>query len=415
MRCRTKITLALPLAILLLGVALPLAVRRESGPDPRPPAPEARRAGRTAPEWRELAVAALERGHHNLALRRIKTAEAVRPGRQYADETRRIREAARDARDVARARRRLLEGGIEHIEFDHTGAVLIAYRSAVVLPGESLWSIARSMASADEGVPEPSLAAGDSRVYPLWDSLTGLNGLRELRVGERIRIPLPAREREAIASANARDLADIAEGTRALERGDVEAATALLRAVDGAFARTTPAWAAFDEAFTAARRAALIEEARAALSEALALPRATEHAAFVRALTSARGALVEAARLEGASGHVEGTARIDTLLAEAARYRTLADGSVVAVKPAGVAYTDAVRTAVEWFLDRKLEASGAEFPYYDRKTDDEIGWARYLYAAAGMAKEECIDFAALLESGDAREVRLPNPRDYFDE
>jgi hypothetical protein len=415
MKRLSKLTRALPVAILLLGVAVPLAVRPTARTDRRAPVEEVRRrAGRTGAEWRGLALAALKDGRHDLALRRIKTAESVDPGPQFAREAREIRSARRSALDLERSRERLVGGAVEHIEFDPHGAVLVAYRTAVVLPGESLWSIARSLAAAETRVPAPTLAASDRRVYDLWDRLTDLNGLRELEVGERIRVPLPEGEREAIASANAEDLARIADAAAALARGDVGAAAALRDAVGGAFALSTPEFAAFDGALRNARRETLVATARRALGEALALPRASGHAEMIGLLSAARNALVEAERVGGGLEPAAESSAIDSLLAGAARYRVLEDGSVVAPKPPGVAYTDAVRSAVEWFLDRKLRASGKEYPYHDEKTADEIGWARYLCDASDMARREGVDFAALLESDAAGlEVRLPNPDGYF--
>jgi hypothetical protein len=417
MRRRSKITLALPLALLLLGLAVPVAVRPGARPEAPPPAVRIRRrAGRTAAEWRALALAALDEGRHDAALRRIKTAESVDPGRQFDPEAREIRAALRNARDAERARDRLLGGAVEHIEFDASGGVLVAFRTAVVLPGESLWTIATVLAALEEEVPVSTLATDDSRVFDHWDRLTDLNGLRELEVGERIRVPILPREREAIASANAADLARIAEGADAVRRGDTETAVALRGAVSQPFALATPAFAAFDAAVTVARREALVESARHALTDALALDRTSRHAEMIELLTSARGALAEAERLAGDARFEAERAAVEPLLAEAARYRVLDDRSVVAPKPSGVAYTEAVRAAVEWFLDRKLASSGREFPYQDQKTADEIGWARYLSGASDMARRQGVDFAALLESDAAEiEVRLPNPGDYFSE
>ena len=111
MRRLRKFTRALPLAILLLGAAVPLAVRPGARADRRAEVQEAhRRAGHTGAEWRGLALEALAEGRHDLALRRIKTAESVDPGRQFAREAREIRSARRIALDVERSRERLLGG-----------------------------------------------------------------------------------------------------------------------------------------------------------------------------------------------------------------------------------------------------------------------------------------------------------------
>jgi hypothetical protein len=417
MRRRTKATLALPLALLLLGLAVPIAVRPGSRADAPPPAAEpGRRAGRTGAEWRELAVAALEDGRHDLALRRIKTAESLDPGRQYAREIREIRTSRRNARGVERARRRLIGGGVEHIELDARGSVLVAYRTAVVLPGESQWTIARTLAALEEGSPTSKVASDDPRVFRYWDQLTDLNGLRELEVGERVRVPILAGEREAIASANSADLARIADAEGALRRGDVGRAVELGDAVRGTFALSTPEFGAFNAALTAARREALVEAARRAVSDALAIKRTSGHARMIELLASARDALAEAERLGGDVSVAEERAVVEPLLEAAARYRVLDDGSIAVRKPPGVTYADAARKAVEWFLDRRLASSGAEFPHQDRKTTDEIGWARFLCGASDMATRRGVDFAALLESDSADlEVLLPNPGDYFSE
>jgi len=59
--------------------------------------------------------------------------------------------------------------------------------------------------------------------------------------------------------------------------------------------------------------------------------------------------------------------------------------------------------------------SGKEFPNSREKTNDEIGWARYLGDARDLARREGVNFAALLESeADVIQLRLPNPGDYFD-
>jgi hypothetical protein len=283
-----------------------------------------------------------------------------------------------------------------------------------VLPGESLWSIARGIAAAEAGVAASRLPAEDPGIYDLWDRLTDLNGQRELSVGERIKVPLPPSEREAIASANAHDLDCIALGMGAIERGDLEAASAFRNEIEGAFALSTPEFEAFEIALKSARLETLTVTSRRALREAMALDRATGHADLVALLSSARDRLVEAERLAGDSSFAEELRAVEPLLEEAAKYRVLEDGSVVGPKPSGVPYTDAVRATVEWFLGRKLRGSGREFPYHNEKTADEVGWARYLCDASDMARREGVDFAELLESDDAAvEVRLPNPGDYF--
>jgi hypothetical protein len=417
MERRTRLSLMLPLAILLAGIVIPAVIGTgRGGPRPDAPGEAALVAGRTADQWRDVAFRSLEREQFDRALRAIKTAERAEPGTQFGDDLVRIRRARWEAREVERARRRLLGGEPEHIALDPRGAVLVGYRTTVVLPGESLWSLARQVVSAERGIHVDDVGSDDAAVYALWDRLTDLNGVRELEVGERVMVPLPDGERALIAAANARDLSRIERGTRALVEGDLDAGVQLHEEVRGEFARATDAFRAFEEALAGAREDALVDKASSAVEEALALSRSSEHGAIVGLLADARRALVEARGLSGGTRHGEEVERVDELLADAERFRVESDGSVFTTKPAGVAYTETARATVEWFLGRRLASSGREFPYYDEKTGDEIGWARYLGCASEMARLDGVDFATVLESvGEEIEIRLPSPGRYFSE
>ncbi len=412
-----RLTLALPVIILLAGLIIPAVVRTRGGDSLSTTGTiVARRAGRTADEWRALALESLDGGRLDRALREIKTAEAVDPGRQFAGETREIRSARRNARDVVRARERFLAADVEHIELDPCGAVLVGYRTTIVLPGESLWSLARQLVSADRGIRPDELAAADPALYRAWDRLTDLNGVRELDVGERVMVPLPEDERVAIATANAEDLCRIERGASALRGGGLEAAVALHAAVRGEFARANDAFRAYEAALLGAREEALAAEALLALGKARGLSRSSQHGEIIRLLEEARVALTEARALAGGTRHAEDRGRTEGLLAEAGSFRVEDDGSVVTTKPVGRPYTETALATVEWFLRRGLASSGREFPYVEEKTDDEIGWAHYLGDASEMARLDGLDFATLLESvGEEIEIRLPSPGRYFAE
>ena len=99
-----RATIALPMVVLLLGAVVPVLLERDDPPRASGvEAPEARVSGRTSGEWSELAFEALERGRLREALSRIKTAESVSPGAQYATELREVRSAARRASEIGRA------------------------------------------------------------------------------------------------------------------------------------------------------------------------------------------------------------------------------------------------------------------------------------------------------------------------
>ncbi len=197
-----RATIVLPLVVLLLGAIVPVLLERDetirtSGVE----VPEARVSGRTAGEWAKLAFEARKRGRLRKALSHIKTAESVSLGVQYATELSEIRKARWRVSEVDRLTRRLTEGPVEHVAFGEDGAVVSAHRQATVLPGESLWTLARDLVAAQRRVPGNEIADSDGEVYRAWDALTELNGVRQLRIGERVRVPLFPAELTALANA----------------------------------------------------------------------------------------------------------------------------------------------------------------------------------------------------------------------
>lgn len=210
-----RATIVLPLVVLLLGAVVPVLLERDdsvraSGVEVR----EARASGRTAGEWAKLAGAARKRGRLRKALSYIKTAESVSPGARSTTELREIRTARRRASGVERLSRRLTEGPVDHVVFGEDGGVASAHRRVTVLPGESLWTLARDLVAAGRRVSTDEIAGGDRSVHRAWDALTALNGVRELEVGERVRVPLFLAEQTALADANRRDHERIAAASR---------------------------------------------------------------------------------------------------------------------------------------------------------------------------------------------------------
>jgi len=175
---------------------------------------------------------------------------------------------------------------------------------------------------------------------------------------------------------------------------------------------------AFDEGLA---RAVEAERARelAAQEEALVTEAYDLFAAageLVESLDRTRALLAEAEGLTEGEQYAQAALLVDAMIVEARRVRVREDGTVVAEKPAGVEYTEAARSAVEWLLGRALATSGKAFPHHDQKTADEIAWARYLVDASEMARRSGDDFAVLLLSSDEDlELRLPNPDAYFGE
>ncbi len=426
MRRLKRATIALPMVILLLGAVVPVLLERDDLPRASgAEVPEARVSGRTSDEWAELALEARERGGLRKALSYIKTAESVAPGTQYATELRDIRQAGRRASDAGRPARRLTEGPVAHIVFGEDGAVVQAHRKTTVLPGESLWTLARNLVAARRLVPGSEVGAGDRDVYRAWDELTALNGVRELEVGERVRVPLSIVERTALADANRRDHERIVAAFSALAAGDVDGAVRLREEFEEGFALATAECLRLDDALAAAtaeqasrleleRERALVEDVRDALARVPEMPRATRHSDRVDVLNGARSALSEAEALRGGVQYPDAAELLGRLLSEETRFAIGADGTVLAAKSTGVSYTQAARQAVEWVLERQLRSSGRSFPHSNEKSADETAWARYLADAARAASEKGVNFTELLEAVDeAIELRLPDPVIYF--
>jgi len=417
-----RATIVLPLIVVVLGVALPLLMKRDEGvraTDLEPP--EVRVSSRTAGEWADLARGALERGRLDRALSYIKTAEAVEPGAQYAAELKGIRSERRRAAEINSNRRRLTGRDIDHAEFDESGSVESAHRLVTVLPGESLWTLARDVAAARWGVPAADVPQDDPDVYCLWDALTTLNGVRELEVGERVLVPPAHDELAALADMNRRDLERVASASEALSSGDIDESVRLRGEMEGTFAATTAACVALDSALETAvaeqtaaleleREHALVEDANEALASVPEMPRVSRHAERLEALKRAQAALAEAEAIRPGAQYSDSATLAAALLSEETRYAIRDDRSVVVRKSPGVSYTDAVRQAVEWVLERELLASGRSFPHSGEKSSDELAWAAYLTAAARAAEVDGADFTALLEAVDDEvQFRLPDP------
>ncbi len=421
-----RATIVLPMVVLLLGAVVPALLERHDLPRASGvEVPEVRVSGRTAGEWAKLAFEAREQGRLRKALSYIKTAESVTPGAQYATELREIRHARERASDVGRLTRRLTEGPVDHIVFGEDGAVVSAHRRATVLPGESLWTLARDLVAAERRVPADEVAGRDRDVYRTWDALTALNGVRELEVGERVQVPLLLAERTALAHANRRDDKRIVAASSALAAGDIDGAARLRGDLEEGFAQTTAECLQLDDALAAAleertarqkidREHALVEDVRNALARVAEMPRATRHSDRLDVLNGARAALSEAEALRGGIQHGDAAELVARFLSEETRFAIGTDGTVLAAKSTGVSYTQAARQAVEWVLERELRSSGRSFPHSNEKSADEKAWARYLADAARVASESGMDFTALLEAVDeAIELRLPNPVVYF--
>lgn len=421
-----RATIVLPLVVLLLGAVVPVLLERDDSVGASDvPVPDARVSGRTAREWAKLAGEALERGRLRRALSCIKTAESVSPGTQYATELRLIRHARRRASDVERLALRLTEGPVAHAVFGEDGAVVSAHREATVLPGESLWTLARDIVAAGCGVPGDEVAGGDRDVYRAWDALTSLNGVRELEVGERVRVPLSSAEQITLAAANRRDHERIAAASSALAAGDIDEAARLRGEFEEGFAAKTAECRLLDDALAAAteeltarleleREHELVEDAREALARVPEMPRATRHSDRLDVLNGALATLSEAEALRGGIQYPDAAELVARLLSEETRFTIGTDGTVLAAKSTGVSYTQAARQVVEWVLERELRSSGRSFPHSNEKSADEKAWARYLADAARAAGESGVDFTALLEAVDeVVELRLPNPVAYF--
>ena len=192
-----RATIVLPLLVLLAGAAVPVLVDLDDAGGGSVAEAQARRvAGRTAEEWIALATQAAARDQFDKALKFAKTAEGVESGEQYAAELRAIRKARRRRREISRLKARLTEGPIEDLALDGEGRVLSGHRLTTVLPGESLWSLAREFAAAELAVLPAEVDNRDT--YAAWDELTALNGVRELKVGERVALPLTDADAERV-------------------------------------------------------------------------------------------------------------------------------------------------------------------------------------------------------------------------
>ncbi|MBD3349032.1 MAG: hypothetical protein GF400_07535 [Candidatus Eisenbacteria bacterium] len=407
-----KATLALPVVLILIGLAVPVVVDGGSSRPPAPPDPP-RYAGRTAAEWHELAMRSLESGRLNMALKYMKTAERTAPGRQYGRELAEVRRARKKAAAAAENRRRMLEAEPGSFEIASDGRVTSAYREVVALPGESLWSLAGRLVAARTGDFPSDVADGDE-VYDVWDALTDLNGVRELEVGEIVFVPLSDDELRAITVRNAADLERIRLASAALAGGDLEEAEELRASLETDFALNSEAADSLDRRISKMKSETLLASARLAATEALAASRISEHGGILESLRLARQKLEMARRL-GADVPAALVKSIESFLSAAERYTIRDDGTIAARKPSGVAYTEFARSTVEWFLDRTLEDSGAEFPRSSLKSADELGWAEYMKDASSLAERGGRDFAELLVDTGERVVVLPNPSGYFDE
>ena len=380
-----RATIVLPLVVLLLGVLVPVLLERDEevrASDAE--AAEARVSGRTAGEWAAEAMQAMAEGRWKRALSSIKTAESVEAGTQYATELKSIRRARWRASEAARLADRMIGGDADYVAFDAFGAVVAAHRLVTVLPGESLWTLATDMVAAMRRVPAADVPDDDRDVYRMWDSLTAMNGVRELEVGERVRVPLLPRELVVLAAANRRDLDRVAaairsSGVRRHRRGG-----RLRGELEGAFVESTSGFVSLDGPLNAAirerharleldREHALVEDARTALARIPELPRTTHHSERLAVLNGAHAALSEAEALRSGAQYQDAFELVERLLSEETRFGIGSDGAVIAAKPAGVRYTDAARQVVEWTLERELRSSGKQLPELEREVAGREG------------------------------------------
>jgi hypothetical protein len=422
MRRLKRATAGLPLAVVVLGILVPVLLDRAE--DARAPASVTssapRIAGRTAHEWAEQAEGQLERGSLRKALVSMKRAESVEPGAQFAAELAEIRHALRRSAEALELERRFLRGPVARLELRADGVATAGARAVIALPGESLWTLAGLYAAAERGVPADDVADADR--YDVWDRLTDLNGVRELDVGERVLVPVPQEELAAMTDANGRDLRLVASAWAALVEGDLDEASRLRGELATAFAETVVSCRSLDDSLSASmarrdaelaleREGTLMEEARASITEAQKMPRITRHRERLAALVSARDDIVSAEDARDGAQCADALRLVERLLREEQMFVVSEDGSLVVAKSAGVAYTEAVRSAVEWLLQRELLWSGRSYPYSYDKTDDERAWARYLIAARAL--EGDADLTRTLESVGEEMLTLPDPSAFF--
>jgi hypothetical protein len=408
-----RATVALPLAVVLAGILVPVLMDRALVEAPQ----VAERAqseirGKTGAQWADAAREAQDQGDFRRALYCIKTAERVDPGTQYAQDLSVIRRARWRRQQVVAARERLMNGPLEDLTFQADGSLASGRRSVIALPGESLWSLARALVAAERGVL-PGDVGDRGDVYRRWDELVELNGLRELEVGERVGFPLSSADVAAIESENRADLDSIAAATVALDAGDLAGAERLLGGVAGVFARGTEVYRQADEAVALARELRMVEGARAAIDQASGLSRATNHDERLTLFTNALEAILEAENMRSGTQYADARDLAERMSNEERRYEVREDGSVVAVKPSGESYTAVARDAVEWLLQRELEASGSTYPNSHLKSEDDRAWARYLMLARERAESEGTDFAGLLASEGEVVLHLPEPASVF--
>jgi hypothetical protein len=375
---------------------------------------EATYAGRTAAEWERMAERALDAGALDQALKYVKSAELVEAGDQFADELRTVRRLRREAIERRELRDRFLRGQVAHVEYGPDGSVTLAYRTTLALPGESLWTLAQGLAAT------AGPGADETVVYRCWDRLTDLNGVRELEVGEPVRIPLPVEETAAMAAANRDDMERLAHGQGGIAEGDLARARAALESVDGAYATASVEYARLTEAVERVERERRVEEERDLVTRAHELAgradtlrRATDYGEYVNALAGARDALARAESLTEGEQYGQAMAAIDRLVSEAQRISVRADGTVLVRRSPGEPFTDAALSAVEWLLERELERGDAQFPHVEDKTADQLAWARFLSAASALAEERGIELSAVIASVDGGEFVLPHPGEYF--
>ncbi len=403
MKDRTRATIALPFIILLAGAILPLLSDAGSDlPDGTPEAAVASYAGRTAVEWEILATKSAEREAYDRALSCAKSAERVEPGEQFSGLLKNIRTLRWRSREIARSQERFFGGEVVAGVYDDPAVFIPAHRVTVALPGESLWTIAATIVATERGELARDMSDDSGDVYVMWDSLTELNGVRELEVGEWVLLPIPDEEVEglrllAFRAAKEHQFA-LADSTaiEAVRRGESEE---LL----GTLSDKRREW-----------EEELVTEAQATIERTLGLSRVSEHGELVDALREAHRALIEAEGLSTGAQHEQLLTTIEAMLAKAERFRFREDGTVRVMRPAGAIYTEAAREAVEWLLERSLDTSGACYPRSEDKTADQLAWAMFLNGAYDLARGEGIDFTALLENVDAdSEMLLPNPELYF--
>ena len=424
MRRLKRATAVLPLVVVLVGVIVPMALDHAENVRASDAESSVRRVeGRTAQEWAGAAMSELTAGRPRRAMSAIKTAESVEPGEQFSKELADIRQAVRRSDEVRELRQRFVSGTVEHLELRSDGTVASAQRLVTVLPGESLWTLAGDLAAAERRVQSADVT--DRERYAAWDALTALNGVRELDVGEQVRVPVPASELVAMECANRRDLGLVAASSLALNEGDLDDAVRLRAELATAFAETTVSCRSLDNALSAAiaerdemlaleHERQLMDRVHGALAEVARLPRATRHHDRLAALGAASEALAQAEASRDGVQYSDAAEVLSRLLSEERRFEVRSDGSLVATKSPGTSYTEAARQAVEWLLERELVWSGSSYPYESLKTDDERAWVRYLMAAAA-AEGSGARFAAMLESvGEEEELSLPDPTVFFE-